>query len=217
MGFSSTSHHYQLSVLWPNTSGRLYISSMKDYYSNRLPELVSRGAGMIFAILILMGCQTLVSKEFPAPEWQYQIKTDKVGEKRGVQWGYLFFKGRELKSYFNTVVIDQTRYDFTINTENLPAGGFWINAEHITPKSSSMQGIEAEEFKRGWYLASLDQKKADTPGDWIWVKRENIEAFLDPGRIYSFVSKYKISPIVGGDKDSSPFQLRMGFGFLRRI
>jgi hypothetical protein len=195
----------------------MYISDMKDPSLNRLPDMALRGAGILFAILILMGCQTLVSKEFPAADWQYQVKTDKVGERRGVQWGYLFYKGRELKSYFNTIVLDQTRYDFTINTEKSQYGGFWINEEHQTPIAANTQGIKAEEFKRGWYLASLDQKKADTPGDWVWVKRENIEAYVDPSKIYSLVGKYKISPILDGDEDSSPFQLRMGFGFRRRI
>jgi len=141
----------------------LYISIMKEYFF----------AGVVLSILLLVGCQTLISKEYPGKDWQYHVKTDKVGENRGIQWGYLFYKGRELESYFNTVVIQKTRYDFTIKTE--------------------------------------------TPGDWIWVKRENIEAYLDPSKMYALISKYKISRILDGNEDLSPFRVRMGFAFGRRF
>ena len=42
-------------------------------------------AGVILATLFLLGCQTVVSKEYPGMDWQYHVKTDKVGEKRGIQ------------------------------------------------------------------------------------------------------------------------------------
>jgi hypothetical protein len=176
-----------------------------------------KAAGVVLAMLFLLGCQTLVSKEYPGVDWQYHIKTDNVGENRGIKWGYLFYKGRELKSYFNIVVIRETRYDFTIKTEESEAGGFWINAKHVTPLLSDDQRISKEEFKRGWYLAGLNQRRADTPGDWIWVKRENIEAYMDPRRMYSLISKYKFSRILDGGENRSPFRVRMGFGFGRRL
>jgi hypothetical protein len=191
---------------------------MKDFDWPHLALAALKRAGAIFAIVLLIGCQTLVSKEYPAADWQYQIKKDSVGEKRGVPWGYLFYRGRELKSYFNTVVIKQTRYDFTIKTEESEVGGFWINPEHVTPESQSTEGIGEEEFKRGWYLAGLDQKRTDTPDDWIWIRRENIEAYVDPRKMYSLISKYKISQILEDDDENiSPFQIRMGFGFSRRV
>ena len=80
---------------------------------------------------------------------------------------------------------------------------------------SDEQRISKEEFKRGWYLAGLNQRRTETPGDWIWVKRENIEAYLDPRKMYSLISKYKISRILDGNDDLSPFRVRMGFGFGR--
>jgi hypothetical protein len=190
---------------------------MKANFSRFVLIPTLKAAGVVLAMLFLLGCQTLVSKEYPGVDWQYHIKTDNVGENRGIKWGYLFYKGRELKSYFNIVVIRETRYDFTIKTEESEAGGFWINAKHVTPLLSDDQRISKEEVKRGWYLASLNQRRADTPGDWIWVKRENIEAYMDPRRMYSLISKYKFSRILDGGENRSPFRVRMGFGFGRRL
>lgn len=105
---------------------------MKDYFLFSILTPMLRAAGAVLSMFFLLGCQTLVSKEYPGVDWQYHIKTDKVGEKRGIQWGYLFYKGRELKSYFNTVVIQETRYDFTIKTEESEAGGFWMRMQNTS-------------------------------------------------------------------------------------
>jgi hypothetical protein len=166
---------------------------------------------------LLMGCQTLVTQEHPAENWQYQIKADRVGEKRGIPWGYLFYKGRELKSYFSTLVISDTRYDFTINTEESDFGGYRVNKEYTDQSSQATERIGEEEMKKGWYLAGLEQRKLSTPDYWIWVKRQNVEAFLDPSSIYSFLKKYNISAIVGGDKEEPSIGLRVGFGFRSKL
>ncbi len=56
----------------------------------------------------------------------------------------------------------------------------------------------------------MDQKRQDTPADWIWVKRENLEAFVDPDRLYNFINKYELIPKV--EEREPPVRFRFSFG-----
>jgi hypothetical protein len=136
-----------------------------------------------------------------------------VGDRRGVEWGYLFYKGRELKSYFETIVIDDLRYDFRIFTEDRTFSGYVENEEYKPKEASTEKDLSREEMKLGWYTAALHERRRGTPDNWVWIKRQNLEAFLNPKDLYGFVKRYKLSTII---EDENEARKKIGFGFSLR-
>ena len=74
-----------------------------------------------------------------------------------------------------------------------------------------------EELRRGWYTAALTEKRDETPSDWVWVKRQNLESYLNPKNLYEFVKRYRLSTIIDEDDDDDRTPFRLGFSFRQRL
>ena len=197
---------------------------------NASVDAVAKAAGaaavLTAAVLVmaLTGCQTTVVKDKPdqAEDWTYAVRIARVGERQGGEWGYLFYRGREVLSFFESIVIDGTRYDYVIRESKGEFGGYrrrgeTPGGEGETGPETAGDGITPEQLERGWYLAGPVDRRLGTPEHWVWVKRLNIEAFVDPSQIGRFTRTFDISPIIDEEYDRDEVRFHLGFGFGRRL
>jgi hypothetical protein len=167
----------------------------------------------IFAILLLsfsaVSCLTIETVEHPdaAGRWKYRVNITKPHTENEGRAGHLFFRGRELPGCFNTIIIGKTKYDYRIRINPSDFSGYARDPGYVPPPSTSTLKLTPEELKRGWYFAAADQRRQDTPADWIWVKRENLEAFVKPDKVYTFIDKYKLNP--KPENQEAPFSFRL--------
>lgn len=163
-------------------------------------------------IAVLSGCQTVDTVEYPDAEamWKYRVDFTKPGTENGGRSGHLFYRGWELAGYFSTVIIGETKYDYTIQIDPSDFGGYAKDPAYSPPPSTDLLRLEDEEKERGWYFAPADRRRADTPADWIWVKRENLQAFVDPDRLYRFLNKYEL--IQNAEENQPPIRFQFSFG-----
>lgn len=170
----------------------------------------------VFVLVLLLfsvvsGCRTIDVIEYPDAEgkWKYRVDITRPNTENEGRRGYLFYRGRELAGHFSTIIIGETKYDYTISIDPWDFGGYAKDPAYSPPTSTTSLRVEREEQKRGWYFASANQRRQDTPADWIWVKRENLEAFVDPDKLYLFINKYELTP--EPEKGEPPVQFRFIF------
>jgi hypothetical protein len=177
-------------------------------YAWKLPGLLTF---MLFSLLAMNGCRTVNVVEHPDAEgrWTYRVVITKPNTENEGKRGYLLYRGKELTGHFSTIVIGETKYDYTFSINPGDFGGYARDPGYTPPTSTSPLQLTAGEQDRGWYFASADQRRQGTPIDWIWVKRENLEAFVDPDRLYKFINKYGLIP--DADRQEPPFQFRLTF------
>ena len=159
----------------------------------------------------LSGCRTIAVVEHPdaAGRWRYRVDTIRANTEKEEKRGRLFYRGRELPGYFSTIIIGDTRYDFTFRIDPSHFGGYAKDSGYMPPRAAASARLDPEELERGWYFAPMDQRRQDTPEDWIWVKRENLEAFVDPDKLYRFINRYEL--IQAPEERESPVQFGLFF------
>ncbi len=144
--------------------------------------------------LTAAGCTTVRSRDELDPEarWTYTIR-ELPG--RGEQLrGELSFRGRRVPLYFSEIVVGGRRYTAALRTTG---DGFQGYREDDAFSPAEIAAVGAElgqaEQTRGWYLSELTERRPGTPEDWIWVRRENLAAYLNPRRLHAFASHYQLA------------------------
>jgi uncharacterized protein YceK len=169
---------------------------------------------LLLLVVLLAGCASMISRETPdsAKIWRHEIQVARLGLQRGVPWGTLYYRGRELPDYFDSLVIGATGYRFLVPPNDgtlgvsaeavragaATSGGYQVDSGYTPATSASSVRIGAADLDRGWYLAGPHQRKQGTPDSWVWVKRQNLEAFLDPSAVGRFAQAYRLSSILRG-------------------
>jgi len=166
-----------------------------------LPEYLKSVKRLFVAFLLagwLASCATITLVEHPDPrgDWRYTVSIAGQGTPRERKWGALIYKKDTLPSAFSALVIGTTRYNFSLRVNPTDFEGYAKDETGPLRIEYATVPIEEKELGLGWYFGSLSQKKPNTPEDWIWVKRENLEAFLDPEKIDSFVRKLSLVPML---------------------
>ncbi|TVQ37647.1 MAG: hypothetical protein EA384_11230 [Spirochaetaceae bacterium] len=153
------------------------------------------GAAVVAGLLILLGaCTTVQSREELAPDerWSYTVR--ELPGRDGRLRGELSFRGRRTPLYFSEVVVGSRRFTAALRTT---AEGFEGYREDRTfePPEPGVSGssVSTGERSRGWYIAGLDQRRPATPAEWVWVRRENLEAWVNPLRIQAFAAHFKLA------------------------
>jgi hypothetical protein len=146
---------------------------------------------ILLCSIILFSCKTDDNKVSKAGYWGYSIEITNKGTRSEGQWGHLFFKGKEVKGYFQSIVADTTRYDYKERTYAWDFGGYDIMQENVRPVFSSAK-ITGDDLKTGWYEADFTARKMNTPETWIWIKSGLLQAFLDPDKIDEFISVHRL-------------------------
>jgi len=187
-----------------------YILTMK-HAKNIKRSVLLTSAPLAILVFTLFACQTIDVVEHPdaAGRWKYVVEVTKAGSEEEGRRARLYYRGKELPGHFSTVIVGETKYDYTIRIDPSDFSGYRKDQDYAPPPRASRDELQDEEEKRGWYFASADQRKRNTPADWIWVERENLEAFVDPDRLYRFINKYQIAPKV--EESEPPFQFRFSF------
>lgn len=154
--------------------------------------------GAVLALVVFAftttGCTTVQSRDEFGPDarWTYTIR-ELPG--RGEQLrGELSFRGRRLPLYFSEVVVGNRRYTAALHTTGDPFQGYREDDDFSLPEiTTGAPELSRPERSRGWYRSELTQRRTGTPEDWIWVRRENLEAYLNPGRLHAFASHYRLA------------------------
>lgn len=151
-------------------------------------------AGMGVLALSAAGCTTVRSRDELDPEarWTYAIR-ELPG--RGEQLrGELSFRGRRVPLYFSEIVVGGRRYTAALRTTGDGFQGYREDKAFSPPEITTVAPqLSQSEQTRGWYLSELTERRAGTPQDWIWVRRENLAAHLDPRRLHAFASHHQLA------------------------
>lgn len=160
----------------------------------------------ILSFTLLTGCT--VTKAIPQGDdhgklsqnsssagWKYEIEITKPGTKSEGKLGRLYYKGEEIGSYFRIIVVGNRRYTFEKRRFEWNFGGYREEIEAELPESKSDLRIADAELERGWYTARLDRRRIGTPASWVWVKRGDLEAFVNPEKIEALARIYAIAPM----------------------
>ncbi|MBN1798560.1 MAG: hypothetical protein JW822_08275 [Spirochaetales bacterium] len=131
--------------------------------------------------------------------WTYEIETTLPGTKSEGQWGHLYYKGKEVPPVFELMLVNNTLYIYRIRELAWKFGGYEKQATAESKIVESSEKIATAEMEKGWYRAARDQWKTGTPSTWIWTKRDELKAFLDPAKMDLFVSHNKLKPLVPGN------------------
>jgi len=170
-------------------------------------------AGLAFlVILAVTGCASYQTTESvqPAEHWSYTVRERVPAKGRTEYSGRLTYRNREIEPYFSEIVVGSLRFRFLIQTEREPFSGYRRveNAGGGAPETKSSSGPPAQnELRRGWYLGAADERKSGTPEEWIWVRRENLEAFVDPGRLGDLARDFKLGSIIRKPESNVQFKL----------
>lgn len=164
-------------------------------------------AVLLSAAVALTACRTLQRVEYPEPtgSWKHTTTSRWVPDHEAYrEVGALAYRGRDITAYFSTVVIGERRYDYSIRRDPLSFEGYreaegFAPAHAAAPAGAAAAGAAAspEDIRRGWYFAPLGERRGETPASWIWVKRENLESYLDPNRLEPLARRYELLPITG--------------------
>lgn len=151
----------------------------------------------VFLSMFMSSCASIRTRERPDPRqnWVYTVRAGSRATEADPRFGALRYRDNVLGSYFSSLVISESRFDFMIRYPEEPFRGYRRDLDFEPPEQHSEEVFTRRDHNRGWYFAALDQRKRDTPDWWIWVRRENLEAFINPDRIDEFVGQYRLGEI----------------------
>ena len=129
----------------------------------------------------------------PPTEWHYGVEVTNSGTRSEGKIGHLFFRDLEIPGIFDEIIIRRTRYEYYQRSHLWDFAGYVKDSEYKNEISFQDEKICDTELKNGWYYAHKDEKKKNTPENWVWVRRENIRAFINPEKIVEFVKKHQLS------------------------
>lgn len=144
--------------------------------------------------LTVAACTTVQSREELVPDnrWSYTIR-ELPGRAERLR-GELSFRGRRIPLYFSEIVIADRRYTAALRTTGDGFEGYREDDDSSPPEFvPTAPALSAAERRRGWYHAELEQRRPGTPHDWVWVRRENLTAYLKPDRMQAFARHYQLA------------------------
>jgi hypothetical protein len=167
---------------------------------------------LLSSLFTIGGCSTTAVIEHPDANgrWTYKIAVTKPNTENEGKRGSLLYRGREPAVYFSSVIIGGSKYDYLFSIDPGDFSGYAEDPEYNAPTWRSSLRLTKEEQRRGWYFAPKDQRRSGTPAQWIWVRKENIEAFVDPDKLYRFSTRYGLIP--ESDQQEPSYQFRLRFG-----
>ena len=172
---------------------------------------MTRFVFIFLSIAAFLSCTTIKSTVNPDIEkkWKYTVVIIRAGTKRECERGRLYYKKKEIKGCFSSIIIGDSKYDYLIGRTPLDFEGYKLDEEHIHKEMYVEGSIDDDDMRRGWYSADADKKKRGTPADWIWIRRENLGVFINPRKMNSFIQKYDLLPII--QKSGSQVNVRIQF------
>ena len=158
-------------------------------------KILTIGTITIVTVLLSLGCATVRERErLPErPDWEYVVRVSTRDDQ--VRHGELRFKGEAVEPVFSSVVIEDEKFTYVLRTADEPFRGYRREAEFTLPVGPADVDFELHDRSRGWYLAELGNRRAGTPEGWVWVRRENVEAYVDPTRLREFASHHRLNQI----------------------
>ncbi len=163
----------------------------------RLPTLLVLAAT---GLVVLAGCATVRTRDTLGPErdWEYLIRVQPRVGAEDLETGELRYRGRAVPTVFSELILFGQRYEYRYRTERDTFQGYHRD-EEFEPAEITESGPELtrRDRNRGWYLAEFDERRPGTPSGWIWVRRENLSAYLDPREIREFADYYGLVELAG--------------------
>ncbi|MFP4385278.1 MAG: hypothetical protein ACLFSE_14635 [Spirochaetia bacterium] len=129
----------------------------------------------------------------PPTEWHYVVETTNPGTRSEGKIGHLFFRELEIPGVFDEIIVRNTLYQYYQRSHLWDFAGYVIEKDFSDKVAYGEDSINDSERRTGWYYGRRSQKKQDTPANWVWVRREGVQAFLNPEHIVEFVKKYRLS------------------------
>ncbi len=146
----------------------------------------------LIAVSVLFGCATLREREAP-PDWEYVVRVSERDET--IRHGELRFKGEPIEPVFSAVVIEDAKFTYVLRTADEPFRGYRRVEQFTQPDAHAKVEPFSHDLARGWYLAEFGDRRAGTPEGWVWVRRENVEAYVDQTRLREFASHHRLNQI----------------------
>lgn len=179
----------------------------------RAPQLTPALVISVFALL-LTACTTVTTEVRTGPEenWRYTIKEPRRETSPKGPLGELEYRGRDVRPYFSRIVIGDKTFDYAIRIDRGDFQGYRMTTDGPRPAEGNTPLSDGDREKE-WYFAPLTGRRSGTPDDWVWVKRLNVEAFVDPRRISRLADSLDLYPIDGntGEEPSSGVSLGIRF------
>lgn len=157
-------------------------------------------AAVLVILSVLIGCATVRDRDALGPErnWEYRVREQPRIGSPNLETGELRFRDRGIPIVFSELVLFNERYTYRYRTEYDPFQGYRKDPEFDPPEiTEAGPELSRRERNRGWYLSELDERRPGTPGGWIWVRRENLSAYLDPREMREFAEYYRLEELSG--------------------
>ena len=153
----------------------------------------------VICFYLCISCATILADETPTTtNWEYEIEITNPGTKSEGKVGYLFYRGKEIKGYFEYIIIENTRYSYHVPVVPWDFNGYRKDEDYIHRERFSNSALSRQDIGKGWYLEGFQQKKRRTPASWVWIKNDRIEAFVDPENIDAFIEAFGLRPLLPG-------------------
>ncbi|MFP4431433.1 MAG: hypothetical protein ACLFPV_09300 [Spirochaetaceae bacterium] len=164
--------------------------------------------------LVVTACTTVTTEVRTGPEenWRYTITEPKRDTSPKGPLGKLEYRGRDIRPYFSRIVIGDRTFDYAIRIDRADFQGYRMATDQGQPEDDASL-LNDEDRERGWYFASLTGRRSGTPGDWVWVKRLNVEAFVDPSHMSRLADSLDLYPIDGNTEDEPRSGVSLGIRF----
>ena len=189
------------------------------------PDSVTTLFGVLLAgTLLITGCATVQRREEVPPDerWVYTVR-ELPGRGDRLR-GELRFRNYRLPDYFSAVVIGERRFTMALPAAAGAYEGYREDSAFTLdraigeliaqePPDGEPSPLSNSERTLGWYLGGLHERRVDTPEEWIWVRRENLEAWVNPRRIEAFASSFRIAAM--NEQPQPRFQFMFSYGVRR--
>lgn len=129
----------------------------------------------------------------PPTEWRYIVETTNPGTRSEGKIGHLFFKELEIPGVFDEIIVGNTLYQYYQRSHLWDFAGYVIKKDFSDTVEYGEERIRDADTINGWYYGRRSQKKQGTPLNWVWVRREGVQAFLNPEHIVQFVKTHRLS------------------------
>lgn len=143
----------------------------------------------------LAACAT-TTRIVPDEQWEYTVTESRRLGREPLVTGALRFRERTIPSYFSTIVVGSRRFEYVIRSDAEPFRGYRLDEEwNGDPPEPDGDPVGRTERNRGWYFAGHEELRPETPEGWIWIRRENLEAWVDPTAIETFAQRHNLAAI----------------------
>ncbi|MBN1525399.1 MAG: hypothetical protein JW904_13000 [Spirochaetales bacterium] len=157
---------------------------------------IQKPQNIILFILLVFSCTSVESSPNGQNHvWRYEIEIIAPGTRSEGQIGHLYLNDKEIPAVFDSIIIGETEYIFIMREYLWGFGGYKIVDENRKMVSISSHSVAADELQKGYYPAPFLMKKKDTPLEWVWVKRDTLEAFVNPVILPEFIQEFGLTQL----------------------